>query len=161
MMELDPDTLTQLAWLNSEYWFRVDHPGNAEVADLYTDDGRMVFSQFRVEGNQAIRQFFGERNASVPKRTTRHVSTNLCFDPLAEGDIRVHSIVTVYAGLGEPPLDTGIPTSVLDFTDICHFSGGNWRYRERSGKAIFIGPGAASFLIAQLPMEHPLRTPAP
>lgn len=159
--ELTPDTLARLAWLNSEYWFRVDHPGEAEVADLYTDDGRMVFTRFRLEGRNAIQRFFDERNAQIPKRTTRHVSTNLCFKALEGGDVRAHSIVTVYAGRGELPHDTGVPTSVLDFTDICHFSEGGWQYRERSGTAIFIGPGAASFLVSQLPPEHPLKSPQP
>lgn len=154
------DVLAGLTRLNSEYWYRVDNPGKAEVADLYTEDGRMIFTAFRLEGRKTIRNFFGERNSSVPKRTTRHISTNLCFEALDSGDIRMRSIVTVYAGMGELPLATGVPTSVVDFTDICSFSQDRWLYRERSGIAIFIGPGAASFLTSQLPVGHPLKTPA-
>lgn len=155
---ITPENFSLLAQLNSEYWHRVDHPGEREVADLYSDDGEMVFDKFHLTGRAEIRSFFQARNAAAhPRRVTRHITSNLYLDAIGEGEIAARSVVTVYAGLGAPPFKTSSPTSVLDFHDICHFSEGRWRYKRRSGHLIFVGPGAAPFLIAQLPADHPLR----
>jgi len=148
----------QLTQLNSEYWHRVDHPGKEEVASLYAADGKMVFGEFRLNDRQAIQGFFQARNASVPARTTRHISTNLRFHRIDSRTIQVRSIVSVYAALGDLPLTAGAPTSVLDFEDLCIRSDDRWLYQQRSGTAIFIGPGAAPFLTFQLPPGHPLKT---
>lgn len=156
-----PVEMLRLASLNAEYWFRVDQPESGEVADLYTADGLMVFGDLRVEGREAIKTFFSTRNGRMPVRTTRHVSTNLRVQPLGSDTVRVHSTVTVYSGFGTVPLDMCPPSSVVDFVDTCAQVDGQWAYSQRHGTAIFVGPGAAPFLLNQLPTGHPLRVTVP
>ncbi|MFC4296899.1 nuclear transport factor 2 family protein [Castellaniella hirudinis] len=151
----------ELARLNAEYWFRVDRPQAGSVAQLYADEGRMVFGERRIEGRAAIEAFFLARNASRPVRTTRHVSSNLRLEALGPDCVRVHSIITVYSGLGASPLEIDTPSSVVDFTDICTRRDGRWTYVERCGSAIFVGPGAAPFLLEQLPPQHRWRAANP
>ncbi|MGB6008461.1 nuclear transport factor 2 family protein [Castellaniella sp.] len=151
----------ELARLNAEYWFRVDRPEAGSVAQLYADEGRMVFGDFRVEGQASIEAFFLARNARRPTRTTRHVSSGLRVAVQSFDCACVHSVVTVYSGPGVSPLEIGPPSSVVDFTDICIRRDGRWVYAERCGSAIFVGPGAAPFLLGQLPPQHPWRTAVP
>ncbi|MFA7437885.1 nuclear transport factor 2 family protein [Castellaniella sp.] len=147
----------ELARLNAQYWHRVDQPQAGSVAQLYADDGRMVFGDFRLEGRAAIEAFFAARNARQPVRTTRHVFSNLRVEEQGADRATVHSTVTVYSGLGPAPLEIEPPSSVVDFADICARRDGRWVFVERRGSAIFVGPGAAPFLLGQLPPQHPWR----
>lgn len=154
--------LIRVCELNNRYWDWVDHPADGEVCELYAEEGIMSFGQFVLDGREAIRAFFAKRNAQVPPRYTRHVSTNLLTQPLADGAVRVKTLVTVYAGIGVLPLGGPFPSTVLDFDDICRADEhGRWRYLRRSGTPIFLGPGSAAFLSFQLDEGHPLKTQPP
>lgn len=150
-----------IARLDAEYWHRVDQPQAGKVSELYAWDGRMVFGDLMVRNRDAIDAFFQARNSSQPVRTTRHISSNLRFEHLGDHRVRVHSTVTVYSGLGPPPLQISPPSSVVQFTDVCAWQHNRWLYEARCGVAVFVGAAAAPFLLAQLPADHPYRRAQP
>jgi hypothetical protein len=157
--ELAPETFSQISDLVTRYWSWVDGCEPGEVPNLYSEDGVIQFGDFSVIGKTAIRAFFDSRNSQIPPRITRHLSSSLRVYPLASGRVLVKSVVTVYAAIGAKlPLTATLPTSVLDFEDICHLTKqGTWIFERRAGTVIFIGPGAAPFLINQLDDDHPLK----
>lgn len=155
---LSTTEVSQLADLNAEYWLRVDRPAQGSVAELYNKTGQMVFGDFKASGRREIQEFFTARNSRVPPRVTRHVSTNIRIRSEGDGKARIHSIVSVYAGIGDLPIVGCMPVTILDFEDVCDNTSAGWLYSQRCGKAIFIGPGAAPFLTYQLPEGHPLKT---
>lgn len=158
MRDLDGDVQAELSRLGAEYWYRVDHPEAGDVAELYTAEGVMQVGDFRLCGRGEIREFFLKRNAAVPVRTTRHLCTNLLIRPDDGGTVHVHSLVTVFQGMGCLPLASAPPSAIVDFLDICERVGNTWQIRHRAGVAVFVGQGAARFITDYLPSDHPLAT---
>lgn len=161
MRDLNCDVQVELSQLAAEYWYRVDHPGAGDVAELYTVEGVMQVGDFRLCGRGEIREFFRKRNEAVPVRTTRHLCTNLLVRSGNDGTVNVHSLVTVFQGVGHLPLDSAPPSAIVDFLDIYESEGSTWQIRHRSGVAVFIGNGAARFITDFLPFDHPLKTHSP
>lgn len=65
-----------------EYARRVDFGEAATVADLFTEDGRWEGTELLLEGREAIRNWFRERQ-EIQRRVSRHVCTNVAIDVLS------------------------------------------------------------------------------
>jgi hypothetical protein len=107
-----------------------------ELASLFTEDGsfaRPTDPDNPVVGRQAILDFFRSR----PKRTTRHLMTNIVVD--VEDDAataRAVSYVTLYtgpAGGTQPPVAADPVQLVGAFHDKLVRTEQGWRFAERRG----------------------------
>jgi hypothetical protein len=81
--------------------------------------------------------------------------------PGHDGAAHLHSLVTVFQGVGALPLASASPSAILDFLDICEKVGDAWQIRHRTGVVVFVGDGAARFVTDYLPPDHPLKTYSP
>lgn len=117
------------------------------VADLFTADARLVLGSLTVSGRDEIERFFAGRDAlhRSSGRTTRHLACNHRFSVLDQTRVRVRSTVVVYAGVGALPLDSGAPSGIADFDDVCVRTPERWRFAQRIARTVFVGPGAATF----------------
>lgn len=77
-----------------------------------------------VTGKDELRAFFRDR----PKRTTRHVMSNIWVEILSETEVRAHSYVLLY-----------MPDKVMvgDFIDRLILQDGLWLFSERRGTLAF------------------------
>lgn len=99
----------------------------AEVADLFVEDGVLVFLGERAEGRTAIRQTFAERDASG--RRTVHAIATMDFHRVTDDEIGVHTVVLFYL------LSEGDPLSLTAFAladDVLVKSGSTWRLSSRA-----------------------------
>jgi len=134
--------------LASRYWALADGTEEFAIPELFTPDGVLELGSLRLEGVEAIRHFFVERERAnkAAGRVTRHLASGFLIIPLSSESARVRSTVIVHAGNGELPIEVSLPSGIADFEDICVRSGnGDWLYRSRAGRTVFVGPSAASF----------------
>lgn len=134
--------------LASRYWALADSTEEFAVAELFTADGVLELGSLRLEGVEAIDSFFVEREEAnkAAGRITRHLASGFLIIPLSSESVRVRSTVIVHAGNGELPIEVSPPSGIADFEDICVRSdNGDWLYRSRVGRTVFVGPSAASF----------------
>ncbi|MGH8247773.1 MAG: nuclear transport factor 2 family protein [Gammaproteobacteria bacterium] len=141
--------LLQLQWLAAAYWARADGATKYAIIDLFTEDSVLTLGALTLTGLRDIEAFFLERDAShrAAGRTTRHVASNFLALPEGEGRVLVRSTVLVFAGQGPLPLPVVLPSGIADFEDVCVSSApGRWKYLRRTGRSIFIGADAPSFV---------------
>lgn len=147
-MILSPPDLAALQQLAARYWALADLTEEIALAELFAPDAMFDLGKLKLEGLPAIEAFFAERAAGMREsgRTTRHLVTNFLAFPQGADAVRIRSTVMVYAGNGEHPLPAGEPSGIADFEDICRRQADSrWLYHYRSGRTVFVGPGAASF----------------
>lgn len=134
--------------LASRYWALADGTEAIAIPELFTADGVLELGSLRLEGVDAIRDFFAERERAnkATGRVTRHLASGFLIIPQSSESARVRSTVIVHAGNGEVPIEVSLPSGIADFEDICVRSeSGDWLYRSRAGRTVFVGPAAASF----------------
>ncbi|HEY0526770.1 MAG TPA: nuclear transport factor 2 family protein [Stellaceae bacterium] len=107
-----------------------------ELASLFVEDGsfaRPTDPDNPVVGRQAILGFFRSR----PKRTTRHLMSNIVVDVEDDGGTaRAVSYVTLYsgpAGSGTPPIAADPVQLVGAYHDKLVLTDAGWRFAERRG----------------------------
>lgn len=123
--------------LLTEFASRIDHGRAADVADLFTRDGRIVTPQFTLDGRDAIRAQFTER-AKDGGRVSRHMWSNLRLNRIGDNRIESQCVVQTYIGSGTPPV---VPQDVIvgDSLDIIAKENGVWRFAERRLVIAFLG----------------------
>ncbi|HEV2637343.1 MAG TPA: nuclear transport factor 2 family protein [Actinocrinis sp.] len=140
---------TEIAELTADYWLRVDQRTVEPVEELYTEDGVFHAGAALQQGRAAIGAFYAERvrRQLAEGRRTRHLQVNL-HTALTDPDRAVcHSTVVVFAGVGEPPIESGTVSTVADVEDVLVRSPEHgWRFQRRTMTAVFTGPGAAAFV---------------
>ena len=67
--------LQELTALVVDYWFDVDFNWGRGAAAFYLDDGVFAIGELRMQGRDAIRDFYAWREGRG-ERTARHVVTN-------------------------------------------------------------------------------------
>lgn len=112
--------IRRFAMLNDAH----DHDG---LAAMFTDVGsfaRPSDPDTPVTGKDELRAFFRDR----PKRTTRHVMSNIWVEILSETEVRAHCYVLLY-----------MPDKVMvgDFIDRLILQDGLWLFSERRGTLAF------------------------
>jgi hypothetical protein len=138
----------ELQQLAADYWARADGDIECKMEDLFTQDAVLVLGALHLSGREAIGLFFSERDAKqlASERTTRHIACNHRVSLIDENRALVRSTVLVYVGVGPLPLESGAPAGIADFEDICVRAHCRpWLFAHRTGRTVFIGPGAASF----------------
>jgi hypothetical protein len=140
-MAISSDYFAALSQLSSEYWFDVDVHGGKGIARFWTEDGVLDLEGSRAEGVVAIEDFYAERRRRG-SRVSLHAISNLCASSLSADRIELHSIVTLYAADGVPPIDGAVPLGIATAADICvKDADGGWRYASRRLLSIFKGEG--------------------
>lgn len=112
--------IRRFAMLNDAH----DHDG---LAATFTQDGsfaRPSDPDTPIIGRDALRTFFRDR----PKRTTRHVMSNILVEILSATEVRAHSYVLLY-----------MPDKLMvgDFHDRLVLQDGCWLFAERRGTLAF------------------------
>lgn len=117
------DLITAFCW-------RVDHGQAATVAELFSDDGRVVTPMFTLNGRAEIAAHFAKRDADKTI-LSRHQWTNLRLIP--DGTrVRAEMIVTTHLGVQGPP-DEPRGFMVGDSLDVVEKApDGAWRFVERT-----------------------------
>jgi hypothetical protein len=142
------EDMIALQQLEASYWALADGTEKVAINDLFHEDGVLELGALKLEGADAIAAFFEERAVSgrASDRITRHFATNFIAVRLDENSIRLRSNVMVFSGSGALPLDAGPPSNIGDFEAVCVRSvAGHWRFLRKTGRTIFVGPGAAKF----------------
>lgn len=89
---LPADTRAAIEALLTEFYWRLDHPDDGTVADLFIAEGTIVTPRFELAGRDAIATWFAAR----PRRTSRHSWSNLRLSA-TEGGVDVDAYLTTAA----------------------------------------------------------------
>lgn len=122
--------ITEHAWL-------IDNHKCETIADLYTEDGKMVGAGHDTVGRAALREW-GINRAKMTHRNARHVLSNLRLVSIGPKLMQGTSVVTLYRY--DTP-DGGKPEAVaiadlMDTYELC--DDGRWRIKVRDIKEIFV-----------------------
>lgn len=127
---LDPYIRAQIEGIAIEHAWLVDTNQADKLADLYTEDGRMLGIGPDKIGREAIRAY-GKGRAGMTNRLARHVISNLRIVREAPDRVRSYHMVTLFRADGPeiPPAD---PIAVGDIHEIHVLEAdGRWRIKER------------------------------
>lgn len=120
-------------------WHDIDHNGGRRVHEWFLPDGTITFDQLTVRGHDEIASIYRDRRDGT-ERVSRHVSTNFVVEEIDGSTTRVTSILVLFAGNGEPPLDNLIPQVVADVEDVFELCDDIWLVRTRKITHVFISP---------------------
>jgi hypothetical protein len=135
--------------LVAAFAWRIDRDGARDVANLFTEDARLVLPaggpdwtrRIVLEGRAAIAARWSERPAG---RVTRHLHLNLDITEASTTRIVCRSACLGYrhdgARWGAPN-----PMIVADYDDVCvPGADGIWRFLERRISVVFVSPELGS-----------------
>jgi hypothetical protein len=122
----------------AEYWHEVDVNGGARAHELFLPDGRFSTSVRTYVGQDAIKGFYGGRQARGD-RTARHLVSNLRLGRVAGAEVEVHWILSLHAEDGLPVLLSAPPIMIADVEDLCVQTPSGWRLRSRRIVPVFKG----------------------
>jgi hypothetical protein len=107
----------------------VDSRRPADIAALFSADGLFKPGDKAIVGPAAIESFYRERLAD-PRRTTRHLWSNLLVGPAGADGARIQVVLTNYAF--EPAVsETDVQMRLGDVTGRCvQDAGGEWLFAE-------------------------------
>jgi hypothetical protein len=134
--------------LDAIYWAIADCRHQAGAEELFLADGVLTLGGLELRGQEAIAKFFAEREAQnkASGRVTRHVAGSRSVERNGADSAVLRSVVLVFAGSGELPLEAGAPSTIADVTDHCvKLDNNSWLFQSRIVKPVFVGAGAAKF----------------
>ena len=134
--------------LDAVYWAIADGRHQTGADELFIPEGVLTLGNLELQGRDAIAKFFAEREAQnkASGRVTRHVAGSRSVELTGAGSAVLRSVVVVFAGSGELPLEAGAPSTIADVTDYCVKHDNNtWLFQSRIVKPVFVGAGAAKF----------------
>lgn len=133
--------------LTAAYVAHADGAGRGEPADLFVKDGVLSLGSLRLENHSAIQRFFEDRarDNRAQGRVTRHVPGPLEITAVEHERLEARSTAIVFAGNGDLPLATALPTTICDFNDVFVLTSDGWRFASRTATVVFTGAGAATF----------------
>ena len=134
--------------LDSAYWAIADAEHQAGAEKLFIPEGVLTLGKLELQGRDAIAKFFTEREAQNKQsgRVTRHVAGSRSVELTGADSAVLRSVVLVFAGSGELPVEAGAPSTIADVTDHCVRHHNNfWLFQSRVVKPVFVGAGAAKF----------------
>jgi hypothetical protein len=130
-----------------DYCRVADEGHHSLLADIFTEDGIFDIPGLRLDGREAIRRFFTEREARKELRT-RHVCTNVSVDVRSRTEATGLVYLTLYRRRGpvdwSVPVPTTLPALVGTYHDRYARSGGQWLLRSRVQEAPFVDPDDAN-----------------
>lgn len=121
--------ITEHAWL-------IDNHKCQTIAELYTEDGKMVGAGHDTVGRAAITEW-GINRAKMSQRKARHVLSNMRLESIGPKLMRGTTVVTLYRydgpGAGKP--EAVAIADLQDTYELC--DDGRWRIKVRDIKEIF------------------------
>jgi SnoaL-like domain len=131
--------LQELTALVVDYWFDVDFNWGRGAAAFYVDDGLFAIGGSRMQGRDAIRDFYAWREGRG-ERTARHVVTNFRLDACSDNDATLRCILLLYAADGAPVLPSLPPILIADAVAQCvRGDDGTFRFRAHVLSPVFMG----------------------
>jgi hypothetical protein len=138
--ELDrASTFQRLTELEVDYWYDVDFNWGRTAHTLYLADGVFVIDNARIEGRDAIAEFYGWREKRG-ERTARHVVTNFRLERLAGTSATLRCILLLYAADGRPVLPSKpaiLVADVISESVLC--PDGQFRFCSHTLLSVFMG----------------------
>jgi hypothetical protein len=129
----------KLVAFETDYWFDVDFNWGRKAAEFYRPDGVFVIGESRMEGRDAIRQFYRWREERG-NRTARHVITNLRLHAANESAATLGCILLLYAADGAPVLPSLPAILVADVrSDFIGAAGEQYLFQSHVLSPIFMG----------------------
>jgi hypothetical protein len=124
--------------LVTRYCHDIDLGRAARVADLFTVDGVWESPEQHLDGQQAIRDVFGRRQASA--RRSRHVCSTFALTEVTADSARGITYFTLYRTdePGEGPAKLPGPTMVGHYDDTFRRTDDGWRIAHRLAVAAFV-----------------------
>lgn len=113
-----------------EHAWMLDHHQSNQLADLYTDDGRLTGIGPDRVGHEAIASYGSDR-AKMTERKARHVCTNIRL--LKDGPKRIRSLctITLFRSDGDE-MGTADPVALADAEDVFVLCDDDrWRFESR------------------------------
>ena len=120
-----------------EHSFLIDHGRAGSVADLYTEDARVLGIGALKEGRAAIGAWAAEREAMTDRRS-RHVLGNLRLQAVSSDTVRGTVVLTLYRhdGAGD---GSASPFLIGEYEDVLRRSADRWLFAERRLSVLFGG----------------------
>ncbi|MGF6876913.1 nuclear transport factor 2 family protein [Paraburkholderia sp. MM5477-R1] len=134
--------------LDALYWAIADGKHQTGAEQLFIANGMLALGNLELQGRDAIAKFFADRETQnkASGRVTRHVAGSRAIEMTNADSAVLRSVVLVFAGSGEFPLEAGAPSTIADVTDRCvRHNGNSWHFQSRIVKPVFVGAGAAKF----------------
>ncbi len=120
----------ELEALVTEHAYRLDMNCSEKLAELYTEEGRLITPNFSCDGPEAI-NVYGRDRAAAKNRRVRHVCTNFRFWEDGPDQARGLCFILLFRSNG-PELSPAEPIALADAHDIYRrASDGTWRIHER------------------------------
>jgi hypothetical protein len=135
----DAATLQELTALIVDYWYDVDFNWGRGASALYVDDGLFAIGESRMQGRDAIREFYAWREGRG-ERTARHVVTNFRLDACSDDTATLRCILLLYAADGAPVLPS-LPAILIadEVADCVRGPDGKFRFRSHVLAPVFMG----------------------
>jgi hypothetical protein len=131
--------LQELTALVVDYWFDVDFNWGRGAAAFYVDDGLFAIGGSRMQGRDAIRDFYAWREGRG-ERTARHVVTNFRLDACSDNDATLRCILLLYAADGAPVLPSLPPILIADAVALWVRGDEGWfRFRSHVLSPVLMG----------------------
>ena len=128
-----------LVALETEYWLDVDFNWGRNAANLYIPNGVFVIGETRMEGRDAITQFYRWRQERGT-RTARHVITNFRLHAANGSEASLWCILLLYAADGPPVLPSLPAILIADVrSDFIRGSDGQYLFQSHVLSPIFMG----------------------
>jgi hypothetical protein len=118
-----------------EYARRIDFGEGGRIAELFTEDGRWEGTDLVLEGRDAIRDWFVERERLV-RRVSRHVCTNIAVEVLSRGQARSLCYLVNYRhdraeGDLAMPVPAEVPKYLGELRDTFRRTPDGWQFSSR------------------------------
>ena len=125
-----------------EYCRLVDFGEAASIADLFTEDGVWSGVDLVLDGREAIRAWFVERQA-LERRVSRHICTNVGVDVLSPDVAQSVCYLVNYRhdrreGDQTMPVPTEVPKFVGECRDAFRRTDEGWRFTRRQVDVAFV-----------------------
>ena len=135
---IDPADHQAIERLVEEHAWLIDHGQAGRVANLFTEDGRLLGVGPDRVGRAAIAAWADQREAMTDRRS-RHVQTGIRLGPAPGGAVRGTVVLTLYRHDGPGP-GSPAPLLVGEYDDT-YIKGadGRWRFAERRLTVLFGG----------------------
>jgi hypothetical protein len=131
--------LEKLVALETEYWFEVDFNWGRNAAGFYVPDGIFMIGETRMEGREAITQFYRWREERGI-RTARHVITNFRLHSANGPAASLGCILLLYAADGAPVLPSLPAILIADVrSDFVCDADGQYLFRSHVLSPVFMG----------------------
>ena len=118
-----------------EYARRVDFGEAGRIADLFTADGRWEGTDLLLDGRDAIREWFVERER-LARRVSRHVCTNIAVEAVSANVATSLCYMINYRhdrreGDATTPVPAEHPKYVGELRDTFRLTDDGWRFSSR------------------------------